>query len=243
MATITKRKGKDGKTVYQARVRSSMRASMPTRRVPQSFLLLAAVAALSCIAAFVITSTDSSRADEQSELIEVDFGERGYLIPRRYINYFRLDPDGRSSIVDMHLLRPSLEPRSVETEHLWQVRDTLHHLRVTLHEQGTSSFDNMEFVMALGRADPALIDRPDGLLYREKNRRRAFSAEALGYSTPHGQPYVFFCNDFPPTPTKASKLSCFALRSTNSAMAPGSRSTSSKTTLPTGVGSTLPSAT
>ena len=127
----------------------------------------------------------------------VELGERGYVIPRNYIQKITYLAPGRPlERVVMRLLWPGLEPLTQENRHHWKRREPDKQITVHIVRRGRDGYRGLQ-----GGIDEGLFRRHSsayelhGLVMYRWNYYRRFLSTDTDFLTPNGTPLVFTCND------------------------------------------------
>ena len=144
-----------------------------------------------------VPTTELSDDPFATEPVLVELGERGYVIPRNYIQKITYLAPGRPlERVVMRLLWPGLEPLTQENRHHWKRREPDKQITVHIVRRGRDGYRGLQ-----GGIDEGLFNRhpsayePHGLVMYRWNYYRRFLSTDTDFLTPNGTPLVFTCND------------------------------------------------
>ena len=89
-----------------------------------------------------------------SEVVEINIGERGYLIPRAYLRVVRPSRAAdRHETAVLWITWPDMKPRTKANAHLWKRRMPRRQIRIHIEARGTETYDKLQNVIRLGSLD------------------------------------------------------------------------------------------
>ncbi len=134
-----------------------------------------------------------------SEVVEINIGERGYLIPKNYLGVVRPSRSAhRHERAVLWLTWPGMEPRTKANAHLWKRRMPRRQIRIHIEAQGTETYDKLQNLIRLGELDLNPEEWDYGLARYAKKEWQFFVVKDRTFQTPLGKPLAFKCNDVSP---------------------------------------------
>ena len=143
-----------------------------------------------------VPTTELSDDPFATEPVLVELGERGYVIPRNYIQKITYLAPGRPlERVVMRLLWPGLEPLTQENRHHWKRREPDKQITVHIVRRGTDGFVRLQNAIEFELVNPVPENYLHGLNKYHRKLRRLFTPAENNHTTVEGNPLVFKCND------------------------------------------------
>ena len=131
-----------------------------------------------------------------TEPVLVEIGERGYVIPRNYIQKITyLAPGQPQERVVLRVLWPGLEPLTQENRHHWKRREPDRQIKIHIVRRGTDGFVRLQNAIKHRLVEPMPVPYEFGLRKYQRKINRRFTASDNTVTVPEGNPIVLECND------------------------------------------------
>ena len=158
----------------------------------------AALAAVLLLGAWLCTSKVLMADDKfGSHLVEVNIGDKGYLIPRNYLLNIRYDSDtNEDAVAFMRALWPGLEPLTEDNQDSWKKIDPQRQVIFRIRDHGHEGYRGLQGAIRANFVPESPISIEYDLVQYKRGRHQFFVPQDKNYVTPSGQPLVLDCTIF-----------------------------------------------